>query len=114
MTQKNQNFEMFAGDTKDIVVTVDDGDGIPVNLTGASIKWVLKKATVTGAQQVLKTMANGIFLTDPLAGEFTVRLATADTNAISGKFYHEAEVTDSSGNVSTVFTGTVKIEPSGV
>jgi hypothetical protein len=107
---KNQNFEMFAGDTKYIVVTVSN-----VNLTGASVKWAMKKTIFNATPDVHKdTVSGGINITDAAAGKFTITLAPTDTTDISGSYYHEAEVTDAIGNVSTVLAGTVTINRSGV
>lgn len=113
MTKKNQNFEMYAGDTKDIVITVTNANGAVVNLSGASVRWALKK-NVSASQNAYKTTSSGVTLTSPSAGVFTVRLSAGDTQGLQGRYYHEAEVTDVLGNVSTVTTGYVTIEPSGV
>lgn len=106
MTKKNQDFEMFAGNSKDIIITMADSSG----LSGATIKWVLKKS-VNGQLITMKTVGGGISIGLTF---FTVRLNPADTEGLSGRFYHEAELTDVLGNVSTVTTGHVTIEASGV
>lgn len=49
MTAKNQNFEMVAGDTKNIIVTVTGTD-----LTGASIKWAMKRSVNSTTADVSK------------------------------------------------------------
>lgn len=107
MTKRNQDFSMFAGDTKDIVVTMSDS----TNLTGATIAWVLRRGGVTGTVEVPKSTTSGISISNTT---FTVRLSASDTANLKGRYYHEAEVTDVSGNVSTVMTGSISIEPSGV
>lgn len=109
MTVKNQNFEMYAGDTKNIEITISS-----VNLAGASVKWAAKKTIYDAVPALYKDTAGGITITDAAAGKFTIALAPADTADLSGKYYHEAEVTDQSGNVSTVTTGTITINLSGV
>lgn len=121
MTAKRQDFPMFAGDTAELLVTVADGNAEPdaygekppANLTGSTIKWALKDS-VAGMQKVLKTVGVGVSLTAPWKGEFSVLLSPADTQGLVGRFYHEAEVTDIDGHVSTVLTGFIRIEPSGV
>ena len=104
MTKRNQDINMFAGDTKDILVTMT------TDLSGATIKWALKKR-LNGTQYIYKTTSSGITVS---GSTFTIRLDVADTSDLSGGYYHEAEVTDALGNVSTVMTGSAKIEPSGV
>lgn len=111
MTVKNQNFEMVAGDTKNIVITVAIAD-----ITGASVKWALKKSVFSASNAVYKdTATGGVSITDAAAGKFTVALAPSDTVTLKpGDYYHEAEVTDAAGNVSTVTTGKVTLLPTGV
>lgn len=100
----NQNFSMFAGDTKNINVTMTDG----TPLSGSSIKWGLLKQ---GATVVSKTTSNGITVAGSV---FTIKLNASDTVGFVGRYYHEAEVTDMFGNVSTVMTGFITIEKSNV
>lgn len=109
MTVKNQNFEMVAGDTKNIVIPVSNVN----DLAGASVKWALKKTVYDASNAVYKdTASGGISISGTT---FTVALAPADTVALRpGDYYHEAEVTDAAGNVSTVTTGKVTISPTGV
>jgi hypothetical protein len=109
MTAKNQNFEMVAGDTKNVVVTVAGTD-----LTGATIKWALKKSVSSTVANVSKTTSDGISISDAAGGVFTIALAPADTVNLKNDYYHEAEVTDQQGNVSTVMTGRISILLSGV
>lgn len=99
----NQNFTMVSGDSKNITVSMLDG----VPLDGATVKWALKQSSTV----VSKTTSSGI----TIAGStFTIRLNSADTASLIGKYYHEAEVTDMFGNVSTVMTGNITIERSNV
>lgn len=112
---KKQDFKMYAGDTKDIVVTVKTASGAVVDLSSASVKWALKRHTHGPHDVFKKTGGGGITITDVLGGVFTVRLNSIDTKDLhQGRYYHEAEVTDMQGNVSTVMTGTVTLEHSGV
>jgi hypothetical protein len=110
MTTKNQNFEMVAGDSKNVIVTVSDAD-----LTGATIKWAMKRSVSSATANVSKdTTSGGISISDATGGIFTISLIPADTSALKGDFYHEAEITDAQNNVSTVMTGRISILPSGV
>ncbi|MBW7475967.1 hypothetical protein K0T92_14570 [Paenibacillus oenotherae] len=104
MTQ-GQNFTMYAGDTKEIVVTIPD-----VDLLGATIKWAMLK-TATGPTIIQRSTTVGIIV-DADAGTFTFKLESADTENLYGQYYHEAELTDVLGNVSTIMTGAVFIKPS--
>ncbi|MCU6709348.1 hypothetical protein M6D81_11580 [Paenibacillus sp. J5C_2022] len=100
-----QDFTLTAGDTRNIEVTVDS-----VNLSGATVKWAVKK-TVYDAEYVLyKDTDAGITVTGAAAGEFTIPLKPEDTAGLSGNYVHEAEITDASGNVSTILTGTMTVK----
>lgn len=116
MTETNQNVSMFAGDTKHLETTVTDDAGAAKTLGGATIRYamatspqdeaVVSKATPDDAE---------ISIDSPSEGVFTIHLDPADTEALTATtYYHEAEVTDSQGNVATVFTGSVSIRPSVV
>jgi diketogulonate reductase-like aldo/keto reductase len=98
-------FSIYAGDTKDIEFTISE-EGQKVDLTSASIQWLMKKGEVT----ITKTNTNGITLTDATNGVFTVKLTNADTKGLSGMFTHEAKITDATDNVSTVYVGKFMIK----
>lgn len=108
MTIKNQNFEMYAGDTKNVSVTITNSSGAVVNLTGAVITWVLtfqsgtlQKATATGT----------ITVANPATGVFTFNLLPIDTTGKQGVFNHGVEMVDATGNASTLLTGLATIVP---
>lgn len=101
MTAVNQNFSMIAGDTKSLIATMSE------DLTGASVKWVIKKDVNSTENILLKTST--------ISGtDITIKLDPADTLSLSGVYYHECEVTDQQNNISTVFTGKCSINKSGI
>ena len=108
MTAVNQNFEMYAGDSKNIVVSVTDGSARPLDLTGASVKWILKPTQPTSENLIEKSTPEIVL--DVYTA--TIKLLPVDTENLAGNYYHEAELTDQIGNVSTIMVGTVKINRS--
>ncbi len=109
MTKQNQDFTMWQGEDKILEVTVKDESDVVVNLTGATIKWVLAP-TVDGTVSITKeTGGSGIVITDATNGVFQVTINAADTASLEGTFYHEAEVTSSASKVSKVLIGKVII-----
>jgi hypothetical protein len=114
MTATNQDVAMFSGDTRVLAFTVTQaGDSTPVDLTGATaIKWKCARKLSGGFSSTVtlsKALGAGITVTDADAGQLQVLLSPADTAALSGRFYHELEITDVAGNVSTVAIGTLTI-----
>ena len=112
MTKTAQDTTIYAGDTANLSVTVYDTDnGGYKNIANSTIAWVLFDPDGSG---VLLTKTTGdITITDGLNGRFTVPLSPADTvNIAPGVYRHEAEITDSSGTVSTVLTGDFVIKES--
>ena len=83
-----------------------DADGIAINLTGATISYVIFSG---GVATITKTIGSGITVTDATAGTFTITLTSANTASLAGSYYHECQVTDSSSNISTIFIGSVTI-----
>lgn len=114
MTSLNQNITIFAGDTKNVAVTVEDDADVAIDITGVTIEYVVKKSALDAAiAQISKTVGSGLTLTTPLSGIFTINFLPADTQSLGyQEYYHEAELTDLSGNISTIFTGILTLEPS--
>lgn len=104
-----QNYEMVSGDTKLLIVTVTDDNGEVVDVSGASVTYVIADRET----RVTKTTDSGITIgPDPDTPEqvaVLVTLAPADTEALAGLYGHEMQVTDTQGNVSTVLGGQVGI-----
>ena len=57
------------------------------------------------AATLSKSIGSGITVTDAVNGIFQVELTPADTLAKKGSYYHEAQVTDGSSDIATVFFG---------
>jgi hypothetical protein len=105
MTAVNQNFSMYQGDTKNIIVPVD---GV-TDLIGATLKWGLRKRESSTTNDIVKESEITISGT-----EITIPLKPPDTETLLGLYFHECELTDQQGNVSTLFTGNVNILRSAV
>lgn len=117
MTRINQNIAtdptspFMSGDSRVIQATIQGPTGDPYNITGATITWALYAWTgsaFTGNALVTKTVGSGIAITNGAGGIFEVTLAPADSSALAGTYYHEAQLT-LGGVVHTVFTGTITI-----
>lgn len=110
----NQNFTMYAGDTKKIRVTVRDPEGHIIPVAEGIVRWVLKTTVKGAVTHVQKSSGQGIEFSEDV-GKFIVTVYPGETVDLPpGKYYHEAELTDSYGDVSTVMTGTVTLLPSAI
>lgn len=110
MTKTNQNLEMWSGDDKTFSVTVVDSiTGSVRDITGMTIDWHLARRVTTSALVEKATGGSGITITAGSTGSFLITLSAGDTADLAGKYYHEAQVTDGSGNISTVMVGTITI-----
>jgi hypothetical protein len=104
-----EDIEIYAGDTKSIVLTVLNTDGSAKDLTDASIIWVIFDENT---EEVLvekdETEMTPIDIPNGIIG---ITLLSADTENIRPApwYRHECEVTDIGGNVSTVVVGNFTI-----
>jgi len=112
MTTTAQNVTMWAGDTIVLEFAItDSATDADKNLSGSSIRWVM--VGYTGIVVVDKSTGDGVTITNAVGGVFQVALEPADTEELPGGVYtHEAEVTDSLGNISTVATGEIMLKAS--
>lgn len=105
---RNQDFRMVSGDDLTLQVTVRETDDTVKDLTGGSVTWNLSREPGSSDIKVTKTGT----LSDPTNGVFTV--AVDSTDEISGDFYHEAQFTESGGDIGTVMRGWVRIDKDSV
>lgn len=110
----DQDFTMFSGDDKELVVVIKDVAGDAVNIAGLlSAIWECSKlredGTFSSTPVISKSIGAGIELTSAGAGELTVTLDQADTEDLYGDYYHELEIVDSNSNKQTVMVGTLTI-----
>jgi hypothetical protein len=105
-------FEMVAGDSQSITVTVVDETGAAVSLVGATVKYVIKTDVKAATNALLITSATSAITI--LSNTFTITLTPANTAGLAGEYYHEAEVTLLDTRVFTAFVGGLIISPTGV
>lgn len=122
MTHNEQNVDVHhEGDAHDLNVTVTESDGTPVDLTGASVEWLLKEnvrdddsAAVITKSGDEGTTPSDITFTDVSNGNLTIHINTDETTGLvdwtsvtsnTQSFHHRIRVTDAAGNRFTGFTG---------
>ncbi len=104
MTDVNQNFKVYRGDTHILHVDLTQADGSPFDATaGATLKWRLTRNPADEDDAVVrKELGSGIEAVE--TGGVDITLSGTDTDLPPGLYYHELKVWDS-GDVATAMTG---------
>lgn len=100
---------MTRGDTANFAVTVTDGAGAPLNLTGLVLTFTVAASSQSAV--ITKTIGAGITVTDALGGLATVTISPADTDGLEDRaeLFWDLEV-DSAGDIRTPLTGRLSVE----
>lgn len=99
---RDQPLDITSGDDVTLEVTVLETDDSAKDIAGATITWELSRRAGMNAR-VTKTAT----ITGATTGVFQV--AVDSTGELAGEYYHEAEMTESGGAISTVMRGRVNI-----
>lgn len=108
MTEVRQNFSSYAGDNTAPIVTVRDANGVVIDLSGVQQITFTAQRTLDDNAIVTKLKSTGgiALVGGGTGGQFQINLLPTDSASLFGNYLWEALVTDSTGNVSTVSTGT--------
>jgi hypothetical protein len=114
MTAFYQDFTLCSGDHRTLRFAVTDEAGAPVNLGGVqSVRWGCARLLANGSYAlpaaIDKTLQTGIRIADASGGIIEVALQSGDTVSLAGRYYHELQMTDAQGAVSTLAFGVIKI-----
>ncbi len=106
MAKKDQDFEMWAGDHKELKFTVEDVS----DLIGCSIRWKCSRNTKSDPLIIKRSDDGDITTNDNI---FTVLLKPDDTADLRTRihYYHEAEMVDDNDDVTTVAIGRMYLHP---
>lgn len=113
-----QNFEMAAGDSKVLKVTVTDEAGSALPLAGtSSVVWRMAR-TARSLPVLSKTIADGVtIITDQAAqgeancGRIDIRIESAESAPLDGEYFHDCHLVDATGAHSTIFYGRIFVSP---
>jgi hypothetical protein len=89
----NVDFELYRGENKVYQITCTE-NGVVVDLTGATIRMAVRETfpestIITDVSAIFtKTMATGITLTVPAAGQFEIEFKLVDTNLVEPATYY--------------------------
>jgi len=99
---------MHQGESKTLDVTEQDG----MDISSQDIEWILADEVGDTPEVTKTTSGGGVTITDGGNGKFEITLDPADTEGISGQFYHESRIDDGAGTESVLFTGEAHIHQS--
>lgn len=121
MAHNEQNFQLHAGNDRDITITCTTSDGVDLDLSasGLTITWILLNHPLSVNPLISKTSPTEIDLPSPLTNQYVLHLVAADTVTVSpfayivppGVYYHGSVLEDANGNRTTLLHGTVEISP---
>jgi len=107
VTKRNQDFDMYQGESKVVFIKLDNADGTPFDPTGATMEWWMAK-TSHSSKTLQKTIGSGLILS---TGGVNISLESEDTYDLKPEiWYHELKVTSPSG-LSVVTVGAVHLRP---
>lgn len=98
-----EEISFMGGSTYTIIFDIYDENSIPVDSVLSSLSW---KMFYYGQPGTVALTKSGVYT--PL-NRFTVTLTSADTQGLSGKFIHQAVITDYNGNTYKPAQGTILI-----
>lgn len=99
-----------------LVITVTDEAAAPVDLTGTTLRFMVKrrKGDTDAAALISRATGSGITLASPQSGgtkgQAAIALTATETNVIAGRWYYELEATDAIG-VITLAAGVFIVAP---
>ena len=104
-----QNFTSIRNDTFQSVTLQIDRDGSPIDLTGATIRMMLRIVKTQASPDLsLSSPSSGITITDAVNGEFEIDEQIISIDA--AVYFYDLEIAESSGEVNTVMGGEFTIQ----
>jgi hypothetical protein len=108
----NTHLEITRGDDETIAIAVTDQDtGAVVDLTGSTLRWMVKSlpGDADAAALLSKTNGAGITLTNASQGLATIAVAATDTAALAAGMYWWELQGRLAGLISTLASGRIKL-----
>lgn len=105
----NSNLEFFAGEDRSYTITITDGDGIAINITGYTI-WFTVKADPEDTDVNALIQKEITSHTTPASGITTITLTNDDTNIALGNHFYDIQMMDSSSLITTLVAGRVRVK----
>jgi len=100
--------DWISGDDRALVFQVVDGNGNPVDITGATVAWALyerpyqndpAEAVLSGSDSGVKLVADN--RVDTTAGEWEVDIQSGATDGLYGEYWHRPAVKQPDGSTAS-------------
>jgi len=105
MAKRNQDFDLYAGESKVVFIKLDNEDGSPFDPVGSTMEWWLAKTSHSDAL-TKKTLGSGLILSP---GGVNVALGSEDTYDLRPELYHHELQVTKDGKLAVVTVGTAHI-----
>lgn len=101
-------FSWPRGDSLPLNFEFTDTEGVAVNITGWTIFFTLKKnkGDIDNAAILTRTITPAN-LTDPINGQTVFTMSAAETDALLGTYYWDAQLKTADGLIYTIISGTI-------
>lgn len=111
MTAEKQDIDLYPGESRIVDIPFKESDGSPIPLSGATVKWVLKKNPKT-VELLQKNIGSGLELNE---SGVMLNIVKADTNDLQpGIYFHVVELTDALGHESIMLRGSFTLKSGGI
>lgn len=102
-----KNLVIDQGTTYSLTITVSDATGLPVNLTGYTLRSQLRKSYGATSYTAFTTSSE-----TPASGELTISLTATQTSALKpGRYVYDVEIVDTNSAVTRVLEGIITVTP---
>lgn len=108
-----KNWEVDQNATFSFIVDYKDPDGVPIDLTGASVKMQVRDTKGGSKLAFTLTSPSGGVTLDPLAGNLTIKMTPTQTNKLFyPKSSYDIMLTDSNLNKTKILEGFITLSRS--
>lgn len=119
MASRNMPIELVRGAAGNINLTLTDVDATPIDLTGATVVFAVKKKEKTlqaydGDQATAEILIEQTVHTDAPNGETTIEVTNDDTDLVPGNYVYGIKIIPSSGDSRPSSTAPFIVKPRGV
>ncbi len=106
------SFPLTQGTDESLNLAITDAAGAAVDLTGATVTFVLATPNDGTTELTLTTTSSpqGITITDASGGLVSVPLVDSDTDSLLGDYQYEVKITESDGSESITNRGIITFE----